>query len=274
MQLLVTDFSKVKNELWVFGNNLPDAGIELNRKVTATQRFLTFPSEIVDVNLTSQLATFTTKSGQTYGWGKNTYNELSDQKTLFFANLKKIEHKFGKIQVNLLPESGSPSPRKEGGYFRVQTKDEAKKPERAQNQGIIIKQSLSQRSTTIVLTNDGLYSLGNKLTGLLGYKPPETIVVQTPVKISFERLTQKAIVGVSASSQHVIAWDSSGRLFSWGKNVFGVLGAQNSRKRIDSLQTTPVPVVLMENSQNIAAWAFETSTFVLTSKGRLFYWGK
>ena len=121
-----------------------------------------------------------------------------------------------------------------------------------------------------------LYSVGNTHIGLLGHHIKND-VINLPGKIEIP--IAKKILGLSVNKNHCISWDENGDAYAWGVNLNGVLGVQENRRRIDEIVVNPekvfhiIQVEKISNSKIISCFAFETCSFALTYKGKLFYWG-
>lgn len=124
---------------------------------------------------------------------------------------------------------------------------------------------------TYYITNLGVFSIGNKETGLLGFNNTHQLLnYPIPIDIS----PHYKIIGLSASAQHVLAWDFDGRLFSWGSNHYNKLGIKEKENKTGDFILKPTLVDLLEKKKVYSALAGINSSFIITNKGTVYYWGK
>ena len=72
---------------------------------------------------------------------------------------------------------------------------------------------------TYYVTNLGIFSIGNKESGLLGFV---NVALQLNYPVPIDLDPSIKIKGISCSNaQHVMVWDDLGRLFTWGSNRYG-----------------------------------------------------
>ena len=131
-------------------------------------------------------------------------------------------------------------------------------------------------SGMIAKDSDGkLYSWGRNNFGQLGNKT--TTDSGMPICISDienSPLKGKNIVNIYWDNSTIIAKDSNGKLYSWGKNDYGQLGDETTNNR-----SMPICISNIENSplkgKNIVNIYWDNSTIIAKdSNGKLYSWGK
>lgn len=74
--------------------------------------------------------------------------------------------------------------------------------------------------------NNRIYSWGDNKHGQLGFDPKKVKNLKLPMEIIFNwdfGFIQKILCGWT----HSVAFDNHGRIWSWGRNVYGQLGCEN-----------------------------------------------
>ena len=170
-------------------------------------------------------------NGYLYSWGWNMFGQLSLGDTQF-CDLP--------VRVNF--------PAGEGGWTMVRP-------------GMV---------HTLAIGNTGrLYAWGHHRFGELGLGPPLTnrpnaTQVAFPAGVS-------AWLDAAASSWHSMALGNNGQLYSWGYNLYGVLGYGT----INSTQAVPAQVPLPDG---VASWtrviAGDNHSLAIANTGQLFGWGQ
>jgi hypothetical protein len=123
---------------------------------------------------------------------------------------------------------------------------------------------------TYFVTNCGAFSIGSKESGLLGFQNT-ALLLNYPIPMDMPPKIK--VKGVSASSQHVLTWDTDGRLYSWGSNLHGKLGIDSNYKN-DYFVLKPTLVETLAKKRVYTGLAGVNSSFVITNKGQIYYWGK
>lgn len=124
---------------------------------------------------------------------------------------------------------------------------------------------------TYFATKKGCFSIGNKESGLLGFENTSQLL-NNPVPIDLDMKIQ--IEGVSANRNHVLIWDNDGQVYGWGSNKFGKLGVANNMKQSNVFYKKPQRISILANKKVISAQAGNDSSFIITNKGKIFFWGK
>ncbi|KAL9263275.1 Ultraviolet-B receptor UVR8-like protein [Drosera capensis] len=122
-------------------------------------------------------------------------------------------------------------------------------------------------SYALAVTSDGtVYSFGSGSNFCLGHGEPHDELQPRAIQ-PFKRKGVH-VVRVSAGDEHVVALDSSGYVYTWGKGYCGALGHGDE---VD--KTTPSFLSSMKNHIAVQVCASKRKTFVLSDAGRVFGFG-
>lgn len=122
-------------------------------------------------------------------------------------------------------------------------------------------------SYTLAVTNDGgVYSFGSGSNFCLGHGEQHNEL--RPRVIQSFRRNGIHVVRVSAGDEHVVALDSNGFVYTWGKGYCGALGHGDE---ID--KTTPALLTSLKNHLAVQVCASKRKTFVLMDSGCLYGFG-
>jgi alpha-tubulin suppressor-like RCC1 family protein len=136
--------------------------------------------------------------------------------------------------------------------------------------GVLLQKNITMIAAgwrhTLVLTSDNkVYAWGCNFSGQLGYSSSANQLVPVAVNMS----PSNKATSIAAGWQHSVALTVDGRVFSWGSNVLGQLGAGNF---VDSV--TPIQVTGLLSANNITAIAAGGHFTIALSAGfQLFSWG-
>lgn len=233
------------------GDNLSKLYVITRSKAPGMQRILVPRQTIADICFDSKKCFFTSPDGSLYGWGDNTWFELNSTGNETKNSVVKLTYK---IEESLPSQDNRDLQQitSTAKYAMVRTSNDC----------------------SLYLTSIGLYSIGNKTTGLLGYRPPADVMIH-PRKIEIAGLAAACkIVAVSISQHHVLAWSNTGKAYAWGYNYNGILGIDNNRRRQDKLVVHPQPVKAIENTIVTSMEACDTCSFAIDFRGKLYYWGR
>lgn len=137
---------------------------------------------------------------------------------------------------------------------------------------ILVHKIFCSNSCTYYVTTLGIFSIGNKESGLLGFVNT-ALQLNFPVPIDLNPTIR--IRGVSCTnSEHVLIWDDLGRLYSWGSNMHGKLGIDKKTEEEEFFTMKPQQVEIIGKKKAYFAFAAVNASFVITSKGHIYYWGK
>lgn len=89
--------------------------------------------------------------------------------------------------------------------------------------------------------NNCIYSWGDNKQGQLGFDNNIIKYHDKPVKITFD-INIKNIINISSGWTHSSILTADGKIFSWGRNIYGQLGSKNKSnywqaKCVENLQT-------------------------------------
>lgn len=85
---------------------------------------------------------------------------------------------------------------------------------------------------------EGVFSIGNALTGLLGYPQRCPGEIQN-IAYLIDIPSKSRVVGLSTSRTACFVWTEGGEAFAWGNNEGGLLGVRDSFGRKDTLVSYP-----------------------------------
>lgn len=137
-----------------------------------------------------------------------------------------------------------------------------------------INQVAAGHQHTFVLVNQKLFVFGRDIKGVLGVPAPSQFL-QNPVRVQFP-ISHVQIQGVSTQKSHALAWDSNGKIYSWGESTGGKLGHQINLDTyvFDEVQDKPKLVEALMNEFIIQAACGLNLSLALNSNGEIFQWGK
>ncbi|KAL8237873.1 hypothetical protein R6Q59_018954 [Mikania micrantha] len=122
-------------------------------------------------------------------------------------------------------------------------------------------------SYALAVTSDGtVYSFGSGTNFCLGHGEQHNELNPRPMQ--WFRRKGIHVVCVSAGDEHVVALDSNGYVYTWGKGYCGALGHGDE---ID--KTTPELLVSLKPQLAVQVCASKRKTFVLTDNGCLYGFG-
>ena len=142
---------------------------------------------------------------------------------------------------------------------------------------VITKNGVKKKNEDGFIDKKGkVYTWGSNSYGQLGNGSETTTYTSVPICISEVEdspLKGKNIVDVYSDGSTMIARDSDGKLYSWGRNNFGQLGNETTAN-----SSMPVCISDIENSplkgKNIVEiYGSSTSSIVKDSVGKLYTWG-
>lgn len=139
--------------------------------------------------------------------------------------------------------------------------------------GKVVTQASNGGGFSLVLASDGkLYSWGDNELGQLG--DGSTVRRPAPVAVDMTGvLAGKTIIAISAGGSHVAVLTSEGRVYSWGDNTVGQLGAGSP----NFWEVMPVAVDMsgvLAGKTIVAISAGSGFTMALASDGRAYGWGR
>lgn len=132
--------------------------------------------------------------------------------------------------------------------------------------GSVVQISAGPSYALAVLADGTVYSFGYGSNFCLGHG--ELHNENQPRAIQWFRRKGIHIVRVSAGDEHVVALDSSGYVYTWGKGYCGALG---QGEEVD--KSTPGLLSSLKNQVAVQVCASKRKTFVLTDNGSLYGFG-
>ncbi|XP_071725884.1 ultraviolet-B receptor UVR8 [Rutidosis leptorrhynchoides] len=122
-------------------------------------------------------------------------------------------------------------------------------------------------SYALAVTSDGtVYSFGSGTNFCLGHGEQHS--EPRPRPLLWFRRKGIHVVRVSAGDEHVVALDSNGYVYTWGKGYCGALGHGDE---ID--KTTPELLIGLKNHRAVQVCASKRKTFVLVDNGSMYGFG-
>ena len=135
----------------------------------------------------------------------------------------------------------------------------------------------SNEYCTYYQTKRGVFSQGDVNSKLLGYREIDKLA-NKPMRIIFPQKTPKSkfvqIEMIATGSVHCLALDSEGCVYSWGKNVNGVLGITKNEKKVNMVFLEPYHVSILRDAKICSIHAADDASFALDMRGRAYFWGR
>jgi alpha-tubulin suppressor-like RCC1 family protein len=136
----------------------------------------------------------------------------------------------------------------------------------------IITMSLGWGHSAALTSNSRLMTWGKNDSGQLGDGTTDNTNIPIDITNKFRVLEQDNIQKISLGSSHSGMLTSSGRIFMWGRNVYGQLGDGSANSK--SLPTEITENVTLNTNEKILdlvlGWGHSSIT---TSSNRIFMWG-
>ncbi len=109
---------------------------------------------------------------------------------------------------------------------------------------------------------------------MIKWKEEDSIFDTLIEKSKLKELCDKSVVDFKNSHEHVVALTSDGNVFSWGSNVYGILG-NGSEPNGETLKPKSIEKTshqnIKNNVRNICCGSYHT--LALTKEGDVFAWG-
>jgi uncharacterized repeat protein (TIGR02543 family) len=205
--------------------------------IEITSNFSLFDSEkITSISFGYSFSTAITSIGRVFTWGTNTNGQLGNGNNL----------------DNNTPQAIS--------FISLES-------------GEIVSNVVAGQNQSIALTNFGrVFSWGSNSSHQLG--DGTNIDRNIPVNItsSFNLSGLENITMVASGSRHSAAITSTGRIFTWGFNLYGQLGDGTTNRRDSPFEITgKFNLVGSEKISSVSLGIFHSAA--ITSNGRIFSWG-
>lgn len=256
-------------------------GPETTQCVAFTPIKFPYPAHVTHVSASHNHAAFVTKLGEVFTCGDNSSyccGHSDTNRPIFkprlVESLKDVKCKQVAAGVSFtvfLTTEGQVYTCGTSGYGQLGHGDTLDRPtpklvEPVGTMGPVVQISAGP-SYVIAVTNDGtVYSFGSGSNFCLGHGEQHNELRPRPIQ--FFRRKGIHIVRVSAGDEHVVALDSNGFVYTWGKGYCGALGHGDE---ID--KTTPELLTSLENHLAVQVCASKRKTFVLVDNGSLYGFG-
>ncbi|OMP04669.1 Regulator of chromosome condensation, RCC1 [Corchorus olitorius] len=132
--------------------------------------------------------------------------------------------------------------------------------------GTVVQIAAGPSYVLAVTDNGSVYSFGSGANFCLGHGEQQNELQPRPIQ-TFKRKGIH-ILRVSAGDEHVVALDSSGYVYTWGKGYCGALGHGDE---ID--KTLPEPLISLKSQLAVQVCARKRKTFVLVDGGSVYGFG-
>lgn len=133
------------------------------------------------------------------------------------------------------------------------------------------------RAHSLALSNTGrVFTWGSDADGKLGNGSVLTSDVHVPTAIAFNLNEGESIIDISAGDHFSLALTSESRVFSWGNNLDGRLGLNQTFAQLSSADTPSLinfTGLLNEEEMIMSVNAGYIAATVTTSQNRVFGWG-
>ena len=255
-----------ENKLWVFGRDLNNRSNDI-RPDHSSPHDITKPIQIMDdvaaVSANTLYIAVITTEGSLLIWGYNSYDQLS--KGSLFSRNKPVKIMSNVIDVFAHASGAITADRTFWGWgpsfsrwFGDGKMIDSKSPIP------ILKNVISGDFTMAVTFDNDLWAWGENLWGERGdgnammYDIPGYEPILRPKKI------MRNMVSVSKFSEHAMAIDIHGGLWTWGRNREGQLGDGTNTDRFEAVK-------IMNNTVIICAGFYHS--MAVTDDGSLWTWG-
>lgn len=236
----------LSGRLFTWGNNsagqLGDG--TTNSKATPTEITngfnLASGDKIISISLGGEHSVALTSSGSLFTWGSDSYGQLGDDTTNTYKS----------------------SPTEITHQFSLGSGDK------------IIAISLGNKHSAALTSSGRLFTWGDNERGKLGNDLSISISIPKEITYLFSLPSEDKIISISLGFGHSAALTSSGRLYTWGDNYWGVLGIGSW-----DLNTHSRPIEITSNfslvsgDQIISISLGRGHNSAYTSSGRLYTWG-
>ncbi|XP_074290466.1 ultraviolet-B receptor UVR8-like [Silene latifolia] len=246
-------------------------------------RRITFPSSspVVQVSASHNHAAFVTQCGEVFSCGDNSFHCCGHKdatrpifRPLLVEALKGIPCKQVATGLNFtifLTREGQVYTCGTNSQGQLGHGDTADRPiptivEELEGVGPIVQISAGPSYALAVAQDGTIYSFGSGTNLCLGHGEQHNEHHPRPI-LSFRRKGVH-IVRVSAGDEHVVALDSCGYVYTWGKGYCGALGHGDE---ID--KTTPTFLSTLKNHIAVQVCASKRKTFVLLDSGLVYAFG-
>lgn len=132
--------------------------------------------------------------------------------------------------------------------------------------GSVVQISAGPQYALAVMGDGMMYSFGSGTNFCLGHGEQHTELQPRPI-LKFKRQGIH-VVRVSAGDEHVVALDSNGYVYTWGKGYCGALGHGDENDK-----TTPECLINLKGNLGVQVCASKRKSFVLVDDGSVYGFG-
>jgi uncharacterized repeat protein (TIGR02543 family) len=233
-----------EGRIFTWGNNgygqLGD-GTTNNNRTTPTEITSQFNlpagESIIIVSLSFDHSSALTSEGRIFTWGNNFYGQLGDGTTTNRTTPTEITSQFN--------------------LYAGET---------------IIQVSLGYSDSSALTSQGRIFTWGINNSGQLGDGTTTNRTTPTEITSQFNLHAGESIIQASLGWGHSSALTSEGRIFTWGNNFYGQLGAGTTTNRNTPTEiTSHFNIHTGETIIQVSLGIFHSSA--ITSEGRIFTWG-
>jgi uncharacterized repeat protein (TIGR02543 family) len=132
--------------------------------------------------------------------------------------------------------------------------------------------SLGRTHTSALSTNGQVFIWGSNSEGILDDTKLSNITTPTNITSRFSLAPSDKVISLSMGGYHSSVLTSTGRVFTWGLNLYGGLGAGYTTKRSDPNEiTSSFSLDPSDKITSLYLGAYHSSA--LSATGRVFMWG-
>jgi alpha-tubulin suppressor-like RCC1 family protein len=254
-----------------------------------------FPRQIKEISASTYAISIVTTEKKCYGWGRNEFYELSYQGVAKIEKAKPLKPRIDPAWKKKQKEQFSNANSAVGSLQDLDLVD-FKRPTNtlkyvskpdidAKSQKLDFLSMKSVRNCSFYLTEQvpksltkGIFSVGNALTGLLGYGQRFPGEIQN-IAYLIELPSVHKVKGLATNRSSCFAWTEAGETFAWGSNEGGLLGVREAFRRPGLVQHpervgSGDQVELMAGSRVVGVFPGESCVFAVSFQGKAFYWGQ
>jgi uncharacterized repeat protein (TIGR02543 family) len=137
----------------------------------------------------------------------------------------------------------------------------------------VIKASLGSYHTAVLTSFGRVFTWGSNASGRLGTGIENNEILPTDITQQFQLLEDEKLIDIGLGHDFSVALTSQGRIFTWGYNQYGQLG--DGTNQLKTIPTEITDKFNLELNEIIIKMEIGYSfSAVLTSKNRMFLWGR
>lgn len=224
-------------------------------------------SALESIALSQDRCLLVDQKSRIWSWGDNQRQDMSKELPPFIQKPTRLDYGLSAVVLKKKNLTRGGSILSVPALSRFKRKPTLQQLEESLKIHLVVFNSLC----TFFVTEKGVFAIGDAKSPLrsdFGASAPSGTVIS----LNFAKNAQ--IVGLSAGNHHAIAWSREGEAFAWGINHHHVLGIKGNLERKDEYIANPQKVEILGNLKVVEALATPSASFVITERGRVFYWGK